>query len=78
MAEGAVTSASDQPPAIVKQARLRIVRYILWPFPTHFAGGFAGFPQKMNVPRVVEVTISIAPSLFKSTANIVDPTPDRL
>jgi hypothetical protein len=47
---------------------------------SHFAAdGFAaGFPQKMNVPRVVEVTISTAPSLFKSTASIVDPTPERL
>ena len=45
----------------------------------HFAAGLAvGFPQKMNVPRLVEVTMSIAPSLFKSTASTVDPTPERL
>src|SRR5580704_12028084 len=41
--------------------------------------GFAdGFPQKIMVPRLVEVTTSIAPSLFKSTASTVDPTPERL
>ena len=38
----------------------------------------AGVPQNMNVPWLVEVTMSIAPSLFKSTASTVDPTPERL
>src|SRR5580765_8523605 len=35
-------------------------------------------PQKIYVPRFVDVTMSMAPSLFRSTANIVDPTPERL
>src|SRR5437016_2438782 len=37
-----------------------------------------GLPQNMNVPRLVEVTMSMAPSLFRSTASTVDPTPERL
>ena len=38
----------------------------------------ARFPQKMNVPRFVDVTMSITPSLLRSAANTVDPTPERL
>ena len=38
----------------------------------------AGLPQKIKVPRLVDVTISIAPSRLRSTASTVDPTPERL
>jgi hypothetical protein len=34
--------------------------------------------QKMNVPRVVELMTSTAPSPFRSTAPMVDPAPERL
>jgi len=37
-----------------------------------------GFPQKMNAPSLVAVTISMAPSLFRSTASTSDPAPDQL
>ena len=33
-------------------------------------------PQKMNVPSFVPVTTSIEPSLFKSVASTVEPTPE--
>jgi hypothetical protein len=32
----------------------------------------------MNVPRFVDVMMSIAPSLFRSTTAACDPMPDRL
>ena len=35
-------------------------------------------PQKMNVPRLVAVTMSIAPSRLRSSASTFDPTPLRL
>src|ERR1700721_4144521 len=38
----------------------------------------AGFPQKIYVPLLVEVTISILPSPFRSTASTSDPAPERL
>ena len=47
----------------------------------HFAapaGAAFGLPQKMKVPRSVDVVMSRAPSLFRSTAVTVDPTPERL
>ena len=44
------------------------------------AAAFAapGMPQNMWVPRTVEVTISTAPSLFRSSAMSADPPPERL
>ena len=33
---------------------------------------------EINVPRFVEVTMSTASSLFRSTARTVDPAPERL
>src|SRR5436190_11092179 len=37
-----------------------------------------GVPRNTNVPSFPDVRMSIAPSLFRSTARIVDPAPERL
>ena len=36
------------------------------------------WPQKMNVPRLVDVTMSTMPSLLRSAAVMWEPTPDLL
>src|SRR5271157_2207288 len=43
-----------------------------------FAVPVRGLPQKMNVPSLVAVTMSITPSLFRSTARTSEPAPERL
>src|SRR5258708_1821758 len=54
------------------------VFYLLTGAAAVFADEARGLPQKTIVPRSVEVTISIAPSPFKSVANTSEPAPDRL
>ena len=72
---GKVGRALSLPEAFQQAPSRCLARYrVTWPR-TVFA---AGLPQNMNVPRMEEVTMSVAPSLFKSPAKIADPTPERL
>lgn len=72
-------SGTDDGPGTLAPTKLETGNSIRSRNPVRRLFSFQCFlPQKMNVPSLLPVTTSMEPSLFRSVASTVEPTPERV
>ncbi len=72
-------SGTDDGPGTLAPTKLETANSIRSRNPVRRLFSFQCFlPQKMNVPSLLPVTTSMEPSLFRSVASTVEPTPERV